>query len=64
MRDRTMRDLRAWSDRIGYPVEILKGAIHRGELAAERPSGFERGRLYVSEEEMQRWLDSIEVASA
>jgi hypothetical protein len=26
---------------------------------AARPSGFERGRLYVSSDEMERWLDSI-----
>lgn len=63
-RDRTMRDLNSWSERVGYPVSVLKAAIHRGELKAERPSGFERGRLYVSSDEMLRWLASIEVQSA
>lgn len=61
-RDRTMRDLNSWSDRIGYPTAVLKAAIHRGDLIAEPPSGFERGRLYVSDAEMNRWLDAIRVA--
>jgi hypothetical protein len=59
-RERILReDLNWWSRETGYTVEILKAAIRRGDLRAERPSGFERGRLYVSSDEMERWLDSI-----
>jgi hypothetical protein len=56
-RERILReDLNWWSRETGYTVEILKAAIRRGDLRAERPSGFERGRLYVSSDEMERWL--------
>jgi hypothetical protein len=34
------------SEYTGYPMQILRNAHARGELKAERPSGFERGRLY------------------
>ena len=63
-RERVLReDLNWWSRETGYSVEILKSAIRRGDLKAERPSGFERGRLYVSSDEMSRWLDSVQVES-
>lgn len=59
---RTIReDLNWWARETGFTVEILKSAIRRGDLRATRPSGFERGRLYVSNVEMERWLKSIEV---
>lgn len=61
-RERILReDLNWWSRETGYSVEILKSAIRRGGLAAERPSGFERGRLYVSSDAMSEWLDSVAV---
>jgi hypothetical protein len=62
-RERVLReDLNWWSRETGYTVEILKAAIRRGALVAERPSGFERGRLYVSSDSMQEWLESVQVA--
>ena len=62
-RERILReDLNWWSRETGYTVEILKAAIRRGDLVAERPSGWERGRLYVSSAEMDRWLDSVAVS--
>lgn len=57
-------DLHYWSRETGYTVEILKSAIKRGDLRAERPSGFARGRLYLSSEEVDRWLDSIRVGES
>lgn len=54
-------EMKWWVREIGYPVEVLRSAARRGELKAERPSGFERGRLYISNIEMQRWLDTIQV---
>lgn len=60
--DRQMRDLAAWSDRIGYPVDVLRSAVRRGELHGERPSNWERGRIYVSTEEIERWLAEIQMS--
>jgi hypothetical protein len=54
------RDLVSWSNEIRYTTEILNAAIKRGELRASRPSGFQRGRLYISSDAMQRWLGSIQ----
>lgn len=48
-------------DYAGYPERILRNAVTRGELQAERPSGFERGRLYFDPAELDRWLDAIAV---
>ena len=60
--DRVIREeLSWWARETGYTVQILKSAIRRGDLIAERPSGFERGKLYVSSDEMDRWLDSVRV---
>jgi hypothetical protein len=49
-----------WSRETGFTPAILKAAIRRGDLRATRPSGFERGPLYISSDCMQEWLDKIE----
>lgn len=54
-------DLNWWSRETGFTVEILKSAVRRGDLKASRPSGWERGRLYVASDDMQDWLDAIAV---
>lgn len=46
---------------VGYPQSILRSAVERGDLKAERPSGFERGPLYFRVDDLDAWLDAIAV---
>ena len=62
MRERIVNEqIRWWARETGFTPEILKAAIRRGDLRATRPSGFERGPLYINSDDMQEWLDSIQV---
>jgi len=54
-------DLKFWARETGYTEQILKAAILRGDLKGERPSGFRRGKLYVSSTEIDRWLNAVAV---
>jgi len=47
----------------GYKERVLREAVKRGELPAERPGGFERARLYFDQAELDRWLESIKVGA-
>ncbi|MBN9736866.1 MULTISPECIES: helix-turn-helix domain-containing protein [unclassified Pseudonocardia] len=47
----------------GYKERVMRDAIKRQDLSAERPGGFERGRLYFDPAELDRWLTSIKVGS-
>ena len=58
---RKMLTIEMAEDYTGYPAALIRSAVRRGELKAERPSGFERGRLYFKTTELDRWLEAIAV---
>ncbi|WP_300018612.1 DNA-binding protein [Pseudonocardia sp.] len=58
-RRREMLPVEAVQEYSGYTRDIIKGAYKRGELRGERPSGFERGRVYFDRAEVDRWLASL-----
>lgn len=60
-RRREMLPIEAVVEYSGYTRDIIKRAIKRGNLKAERPSGWERGQLYVDRAEVDRWMADAEV---
>lgn len=61
VRNTTKLPIESASAYTGYGQRILREAVKRGELAAERPGGFERARLYFATDELDRWMAAIAV---
>lgn len=61
---RKMLTIEMAEDYTGYTAIMLRAAVRRGELRAERPGGSPRSRLYFPQDELDLWLDSIAAESA
>lgn len=58
---RRMLTMDAAMTRTGYPATLLREAVKRGELPAERPAGGKFGRLFFDRVELDRWVERVRV---
>ena len=57
-----MLSLEEFARESGYSVSVIHGAIRRGDLQAERPSGWAKGKLYIDKSVGDEWIKSVSVA--
>lgn len=59
-----LRKLSDVSRELGIGVKALRAAIRRGELKAVKPGRAESAWLYVTDEDVQQWLEAGQATRA